>query len=114
MEDGTCSCGASGRSIVDFTGREACAFVTPDGRSIDAWALSWLFKDLPLVRFELAQVGAERLQLSVDPHATIELVQLTTRLRRVLVRLGFRAPIVDVRREWVDMASKPRPFRPLA
>ena len=113
VEDGTCSCGASGRSIVDFTGREACAFVTPDGRSVDAWALSWLFKDLPLVRFELAQVGAEHFQLSLEPHATIDLVQLTTRLRRVLVRLGFGAPTVEVRREWAGPASKPRPFRPL-
>lgn len=113
VEDGTCSCGASGRSIVDFTGREACAFVAPDGRRVDAWALSWLFKDLPLVRFELAQVAAERFELSLDPDAAVDLELLATRLRRVLARLGFGAPTVDVRRERADLTSKPRPFRPL-
>lgn len=112
-EDAACECGVMGRSIVAFTGREECAFVTPDGRKVDAWALSWLFKDLPLVRFELAQTGPERFQLSLDPQAAIDLELLATRLQRVLVRLGFAAPIVDVRREATPLPAKPRPFRPL-
>lgn len=113
VDDGACACGVVGRSIVRFSGREACAFVTPDGRSVDAWALSWLFKDLPLVRFELAQVEAQRFQLSLDPQAAMDLELLAARLRRVLVRLGFTAPTVEVRRESAPLPAKPRPFRPL-
>jgi phenylacetate-CoA ligase len=114
--DGDCSCGVRGRSILGFTGRHPCAFVRPDGSEVDAWSLSWLFKDLPLQRFELAQVAApahERFVLTLPPGDLPEALPealLARRLARVLVRLGFARPRVRVERADLPPAAKPRPF----
>jgi len=110
--DGTCSCGVRGRSILGFTGRHPCAFQRSDGSEVDAWSLAWLFKDLPLVRFELAQVGPERFELTLDEGASLPLGPelLATRLRRTLRRLGFARPELSVRRASLAWAAKPRPF----
>jgi phenylacetate-CoA ligase len=108
--DGPCPCGARGRSIVAFTGREPFAFRTPDGREVDAWALSWLFKDIPLTRFELAQIGPERFTLRLDPNPSLDPSLLALRLRRALVRMGFPRPSLTVARTTVPLAHKPVPF----
>jgi phenylacetate-CoA ligase len=113
VEDGGCACGARGRSIVGFAGREPCWFVTPSGARVDAWSLSWLFKDLPLVRFELAQVAPEGFALEVDRDLDVDLDRLVRRLEIVLRRVGFAAPHVAAARAPRPMLSKPRPFVPL-
>lgn len=110
--DGRCACGAQGRSIVGFAGRERANFVTPAGNPVDAWSLSWLFKDLPLVRFEMTQVGAQRFEVRLEDAAPLEPALLRLRLRRVLVRLGFPAPEVSVSEG--PLPAKPTPFRRLS
>jgi phenylacetate-CoA ligase len=107
--DGACSCGVTGRSVIGFGGRRACAFLRADGREIDAWALSWLFKDVPLVRFQLAQLGARRFSLWLDEPAPIEWDLLAIRIGRALARLGFEAPTVE-RGARPRAAAKPEPF----
>jgi phenylacetate-CoA ligase len=111
VEHAACACGARGATIVGFTGREPCAFRTPDGREVDAWALSWLFKDVPLARFQLAQVGAEAFTLALAPGAAVAPPLLVERLRRVLVRLGFARPRITLA-PLGDAPAKPRPFLP--
>ena len=107
--DGACACGAVGRSIVGFAGRERAEFLTPSGVAVDAWSLSWLFKDLPLVRFEMAQVGAEHFEVRHEGALPMGVALLEERLRRVLVRVGFPAPQVRVIAE--RLPAKPTPFR---
>lgn len=111
--EGSCSCGAVGVDIAGFGGREACWLVGPGGRRVDAWSLSWLFKDLPLCRFELVQVALEAFSLTLPPDAPVGPALLAERLRRVLVRQGFEAPVVHVRVAEVRASAKPRPFRSL-
>ncbi len=108
--DGVCSCGVRGRSLIGFTGRHPCVFLAPDGHEVDAWALSWLFKDLPLVRFELAQVGRERFELRLGGEVPMGAELLALRLRRTLVRLGFARPEIVTTRTELPAAAKPRPF----
>jgi AMP-binding enzyme len=108
--DGPCACGARGRSIVGFVGRRPFPFRTPGGREVDAWALSWLFKDIPLVRFELAQVGPETFALRLDPGVSLDPGLLAVRLRRALVRLGFPSPRLTVALSSMPLAAKPVPF----
>jgi phenylacetate-CoA ligase len=107
--DGACSCGARGRSIVGFAGRERAEFVAPDGNAVDAWALSWLFKDLPLVRFEMTQVGEQHFEVRHEGPLPFERELLEVRLRRVLVRMGFPAPQVVLLEQ--TLPAKPTPFR---
>jgi phenylacetate-CoA ligase len=109
--DGSCACGFHGRSIAGFTGRRACLFVRPDGAEVDAWSLSWLFKDLPLVGFEMTQVGAEDFHLVVDPNVEMDPQLLATRLEMTLGRLGWPAPRVIVETASVPIAAKPEPFK---
>ncbi|MCC6464532.1 MAG: coenzyme synthetase, partial [Planctomycetes bacterium] len=52
---GPCACGRTGFRISGLGGRRACLFCTPDGRSVDAWALAWLFKYYDLGDFRLSQ-----------------------------------------------------------
>ena len=109
--EGTCSCGVAGRSIVGLGGREGASFLLPGGRAVDAWALSWLFKDLPLVRFEMAQVGSERFEVTLERPSDLDPRLLGLRLRRVLARLGFASPEVEV--GFGPLPARPRPFRRL-
>jgi len=109
--DGRCACGAQGRSVVGFAGRERADFVTPAGTAVDAWSLSWLFKDLPLVRFEMTQVGAQHFEVRLEGRATLQPELLRLRLRRVLQRLGFPAPQVSIGEG--PLPAKPTPFRRL-
>jgi phenylacetate-CoA ligase len=111
VSDGRCACGAAGRSIVGFAGRERADFLAPDGSAVDAWSLSWLFKDLPLVRFEMTQVGAQSFEVRLEGPLPLDAELLCLRLRRVLRRLGFAAPWVAVRE--ASLPAKPTPFRRL-
>ncbi len=108
--DGACACGVSGRSIVGFGGRQPCPFRLPDGREVDAWSLSWLFKDLPLARFELAQIGPRSFTLVLDVGVTFDLALLAGRVERALIRLGFEDPTVAASRAAWPLPAKPRPF----
>lgn len=108
-----CPCGAAGPSLSGFSGREVCALAAPGGRTVDAWSLSWLFKDLPLSRFELVQVALESFELTLSPDIPLDPMLLVERLRRVLVRQGYTTPVVCVRRSPVPLVPKPRPFRSL-
>jgi phenylacetate-CoA ligase len=112
VEHGECACGARGETIVGFGGREACPFLRPDGSSVDAWTLSWLFKDIPLVGFQLAQVGPQAFQLALDAAPPIGLPLLVLRLRLALRRLGFPEPAVAAGVGALAPAAKPRPFLP--
>lgn len=110
--DGACRCGAVGRSIIGFTGRRACAFRTPAGLDVDAWQLCWLFKDLPLVGYQLTQTGPERFHLQVDRDLPLPRALFATRLVHALQRMGFRAPEVDIAQGPLPAApSKPEPYR---
>ncbi len=111
VADGYCRCGAIGRSIVGFTGRERADFLTPSGTEVDAWSLSWLFKDVPLVRFEMTQVGAQLFEVRLEGRSALEPELLSQRLVRVLRRLGFPAPLVAVSE--AGLPAKPTPFRRL-
>jgi hypothetical protein len=108
--DGACSCGARGRSIVGFAGRRVCPFRTPEGREVDAWGLCWLFKDIPLVRFQLAQIGPESFALRLDPGISMDPALLALRLRRALARMGFPNPRLTVARAGIPPAPKPVPL----
>lgn len=108
--DGACACGAAGRSIVGLDGRRPAPFLRPDGAEVDGWSLAWLFKDIPLVRFELAQVGSEDFALTVDPSLAMDLELLCGRLRLALTRLGFPSPSVRGERAVRPLPAKPHPF----
>ncbi len=106
-----CSCGFRGRSIIGFMGRRACFFERPDGTQVDAWQLSWLFKDLPLVGFQLAQAAAERFQLQIDAELPMAASLLCERIERALVRLGWNHPEVSINLAKLhNQANKPEPF----
>jgi phenylacetate-CoA ligase len=109
-----CACGAPGASIVGFGGREACPFVRPDDTTVDAWTLAWLFKDIPLVGFQLAQVGRQAFHLALDAAPALGLDLLVLRLRLALRRAGFPAPVVSAEIRPRPASAKPRPFVPLA
>ena len=108
-----CACGAPGPSIVGFGGREACPFVRPDGTTVDAWTLAWLFKDIPLVGFQLAQVGRQDFHLALDAAPALGVDLLVLRLRLALRRAGFPDPTVIATIRPSTQPTKPRPFLPL-
>jgi len=106
-----CRCGHRGPSIVGLSGRRACTFVTPDGRSVDAWQLAWAFQHHPLDGFRLTQRTATdfRLDLAAGGDAAARVV---ARLRGSLTRLGWVEPVIECRtvpREALGSA-KPTPF----
>ena len=112
VDHGPCACGFRGPSIVGLTGRRACAFVTPDGRAVDAWQLAWAFQHHPLDAFRLVQRSANafRLDLAAGDEAAAPVVE---RLRGSLARLGWDAPRVACRivpRGSLRAAAKPAPF----
>lgn len=106
-----CRCGAPGPALVRFRGREPAPFRRPDGGEVDAWALAWLFKDIPLSRFELVQIAPERFRLLVDPGAAVAPTLLGERVARALIRLGFSHPLVEAHEAIVPLPAKPCPFR---
>ncbi len=83
-----CACGFHGWSIVGFGGRRACWFVTPGGRSVDAWSLAWLFKHHPLRGFRLLQVAPASFELTLDDDASAT-PALLAQLRDALVVQGW-------------------------
>lgn len=113
LTHGPCPCGATGASLTAFAGREVCALAAPGGRTVDAWALSWLFKDIPLSRFELLQVALESFELTLTPDPAVHPPLLAERLRRVLVRLGYESPTIRLHLTPPPPSPKPRPFRSL-
>jgi phenylacetate-CoA ligase len=105
-----CPCGYRGRSIVGFSGRRACLFTTPDGRSVDAWQLAWLFKHVPLSAFRLTQERPGEFLLEVPDAAAAR--SLRPRLRAALGLLGWTRPRLRVRAgPCTDGPGKPEPFR---
>jgi phenylacetate-CoA ligase len=106
-----CACGYGGLSITGLAGRRACAFVTPEGREVDAWRLAWAFQHHPLDGFRLTQVGKDafRLDLAAAERPGAEVLG---RLRASLVALGWEAPRVDLRRVPREAlaGNKPEPF----
>ncbi|MCE9668806.1 coenzyme synthetase [Myxococcus stipitatus] len=109
----SCACGFHGWTLQDFGGRGACAFTTPSGRRVDAWALAWVFKHHALRAFRVTQLAPE--------HFELELVEATApgplleRLEGALRNLGWpRAPRLEVRAVEADSlvtGTKPQPFR---
>ena len=106
-----CACGHGGPSIVGLDGRRACAFVAPDGRSVDAWQLTWAFRHHPLDGFRLTQLSthAFRLEIAADRAVAPGVVE---RLRGSLARLGWEAARIDCRAvpRARLAAAKPTPF----
>ena len=111
VREGPCACGHRGPSIVGLDGRRSCAFVTPDGREVDAWQLAWAFQHHPLGGFRLTQVStaAFLLEIAGEPTGTTGALD---RLRASLVSLGWREPRIACRRvAWPALAAaKPEPF----
>lgn len=106
-----CRCGYPGWSILGFSGRRACRFVTPGGASEDAWQLAWLFKHHRLDAFRLVQAAPARFRLEIA--AAVVPPGLAAQLRQALERLGWHRPLIEV----VPGAApevrggKPEPFR---
>lgn len=115
VEREACPCGYHGWSILNFTGRRECAFVTPGGGRADAWQLAWLFKHYPLRGFRLTQRTLESfdLELAEQEAGTLDAADLAQRLRASLVRLGWPRPKVALRRVPAvgSTGEKPEPFR---
>ena len=109
----TCACGQRGFSVVGLAGRRACRFATPDGRTVDAWRLAWVFQHHPLDGFRLTQEAPERFRLETAGDPSEGAARLVERLRATLAALGWATPRIDharVARE-VLASPKPEPFR---
>lgn len=112
VSDGACACGFVGRTVTGFRGRRACDFVRPDGSTVDAWQLCWLFKDIALVGFQLVQEAPARFRLEVQAPVPIGEERFRTRLAYALERMGFPDPEVAlVRVAAHEGPLKPEPFR---
>ena len=106
-----CPCGFHGWSIEGFEGRRACAFTTPDGATVDAWQLAFIFKHFGLGQFRLVQLAPQRFRLALDPEIQPGSDQLVDRLVRALALMGFpNATVERVALGSAGMASKPEPF----
>lgn len=81
-----CACGYRGTSVTGFSGRSACSFVTRGGRTVDAWALAWVFQHQPLDGFRLTQTALDAFVLELRGDAGGALLP---RLRAALAALGF-------------------------
>jgi phenylacetate-CoA ligase len=108
----SCRCGHRGFSIAGLLGRRACRFATPDGRTIDAWRLAWVFQHHPLDRFRLTQEAAERFRLETTGDAPEAAARLVERLGATLVALGWPSPRIEHARVAPEClaAAKPAPF----
>lgn len=107
-----CPCGAGGAVIRNFQGRRQCWFHRPDGGRADAWQLAWIFKGFALADFRLTQIAPAGFLLEVAGHPT-GLAELSARLERALVVMGWVAPIVSATTtaRIAVVGSKPEPFR---
>ena len=101
-----CPCGYRGSSILGFSGRRACRFVTPRGRAVDAWQLAWVFQHHALDGFRLHQTGASGFLLETVGDTGDG---LSAKLRAALSALGWGAPEVEVRRVGAAALSGPKP-----
>jgi phenylacetate-CoA ligase len=116
LVEGPCACGRHGISLGELDGRRACRFVRPDGATVDAWGLAWLFKQVPLRAFRLVQTGARRFRLELTPdesegrHAPPPVDGLLGRLREALRLQGFADPQVEVLPVREPSTAKPEPF----
>ncbi len=111
-----CACGFHGWTLEGFGGRGACHFRTPSGRTVDAWALAWVFKHHALRAFRLTQVEPSRFELEVAGAAEADVGPLCERLTAALRNLGWSEPLLDVRSvvpEALATGAKPQPFRAL-
>jgi phenylacetate-CoA ligase len=111
-----CACGFHGWTLEGFGGRGACHFLTPSGRSVDAWALAWVFKHHALRAFRLTQVEHSRFVLELAGATQADVPPLCERLGAALRNLGWEAPGLDVRQVepgGLVTGTKPQPFRPL-
>jgi len=111
-----CRCGFHGWTLEGFGGRGACHFVTPAGRTVDAWQLAWVFKHHALRAFRLTQVEAERFELELAGAAEEEVRPLCERLLAALRNLGWAEPRVSSRHvepAVLAAGAKPLPFRGL-
>ncbi|MCP3099102.1 coenzyme synthetase [Myxococcus sp. K15C18031901] len=108
-----CACGFQGWTLEGFGGRGACGFTTPTGRSVDAWALAWVFKHHALRAFRLTQLAPTHFELELVD--ATEPGPLRERLTGALRNLGWSdAPRLDVRAVSGDSlvtGTKPLPFR---
>jgi len=111
VERDECRCGYRGWSVRDFEGRRRCHFVTPAGRSVDAWQLAWLFKHHPLGGFRLIQVAPAGFRLEIE--AATPPPGLRTHLHTALERLGWPRPAIAVApgARLDAPGGKPEPFR---
>jgi phenylacetate-CoA ligase len=117
LAEEACVCGQRGPVLRDLSVRRACRFRRPDGATVDAWALAWLFKQVPLRAFRLVQVGPQafRLELSADQRnqacAPLSLRSLRGRLLEALRLQGFPSPRLEMRLALgTAHAAKPEPF----
>jgi phenylacetate-CoA ligase len=112
VEPEACACGLRGFSIVGLSGRRACRFATPDGRTVDAWRLAWVFQHHPLDGFRLTQEAPEQFRLETAGDPPEGAARLVERLHATLVALGWPTPRIEharVARETLA-ADKPEPF----
>ncbi|NMO16093.1 coenzyme synthetase [Pyxidicoccus fallax] len=111
-----CACGFHGWTLEGFGGRGACHFLTPSGRTVDAWTLAWVFKHHALRAFRLTQVERSRFELEVAGAEEANVGPLCERLTAALRNLGWTEPRLEVRHvEPAALATraKPQPFRTL-
>ncbi|WP_240360257.1 phenylacetate--CoA ligase family protein [Pyxidicoccus caerfyrddinensis] len=109
-----CACGFHGWTLADFGGRGACHFLTPTGRSVDAWALAWVFKHHALRAFRLSQVERSRFTLELAGAAEADVGPLCERLTAALRNLGWLDPqlrVSHVEPATLATGTKPQPFR---
>jgi phenylacetate-CoA ligase len=104
-----CPCGFHGWSIHGLDGRHACAFVRPDGASVDAWQLAALFKQVALDAFQLEQTARDRFVLRALPFA--DEPRLLADLDEALRRLGWTARTIARAPVAPPVGAKPEPFR---
>jgi phenylacetate-CoA ligase len=109
VQPDACACGYQGLTITRFAGRRACAFLTREGREVDAWALAWVFQHQPLDAFRLTQSAPDAFELELRGEPGGELLP---RLRAALVALGFEGVRLTLRRvaRETPASGKPEPF----
>ncbi len=80
VEHTTCPCGLVGPVLRDLRGRASVDFVTPDGRSVDAWRYAAFFKHTSLHDFRLVQTGPTAFRL--EGAVPVDTAPLAEALRR--------------------------------
>ncbi|AGC41659.1 hypothetical protein MYSTI_00301 [Myxococcus stipitatus DSM 14675] len=110
-----CTCGFHGWTLGQFSGRGACHYTLPSGRTVDAWALAWVFKHHALRAFRLTQVEPSRFELELAGAVDTDVAPLCERLTSALRNLGWSKPpqllVRAVSEASLSSGSKPLPFR---